>query len=120
MPQLVAPSDVLRSATDEIGDAMAVVRSQALKATGDARRELFDQYDQLLRRLQRMMFRDLKAIDEDPTISEQIEALSMLTQQIARVRREMSTAKKALDRVTQVLGFADQILRILGRVGLLA
>jgi hypothetical protein len=66
------------------------------------------------------MFRDLKVIDQDPEISEAVQDLAMLTQRIAKVRREMKTAKDAIDGATKVLGFVDQILRILGKVGLLA
>jgi hypothetical protein len=44
----------------------------------------------------------------------------MLSQQIAKVTREMNTAKQAIDGATKVLGLVDQILGILGKVGLLA
>lgn len=116
----LAPSDVIASASDELGSTLATVRGQALAASGAKREQLFDQFDQLLRRHRKLMFRDLKVIDQDPEISEAVQDLAMLTQRIAKVRREMKTAKDAIDGATKVLGFVDQILRILGKVGLLA
>lgn len=116
----LAPSDVIASASDELGSTLATVRGQALAASGAKREQLFDQYDQLLRRHRKLMFRDLKLIDQDPEIVEAIQTLATLTQRIAKVRREMTSAKDAIDGATKVLGFVDQILRILGKVGLLA
>ena len=66
------------------------------------------------------MFRDLKLIDQDPEIIGAIQTLATLTQKIAKVRREMKTAKDAIDSATKALSFVDQFLRILGKVGLLA
>lgn len=116
----LAPSDILTSASDELGSTLAAVRGQALAASGDKREQLFDLFDQLLRRHRKLMFRDLKAIDQDPEIVEAIQTLATLTQRIAKVRREMTSAKDAIDGATKVLGFVDQFLRILGKVGLLA
>jgi uncharacterized protein YrrD len=116
----LTPSDIIASASDELGSTLAAVRGQALAATGEKRNQLFDQFDQLLRRHRRLMFRDLKAIDQDPAIVEAVQTLSELTQRIAKVRREMKNAKDAIDGATKVLGFVDQFLRILGKVGLLA
>ena len=116
----LAPSDILASASDELGNTLATVRGQALAASGDKRDQLFDLFDQLLRRHRKLMFRDLKVIDQDPEIAGTVQDLAMLTQRIAKVRREMKTAKDAIDGATKVLGFVDQFLRILGKVGLLA
>ena len=116
----LAPSDILTSASDELGSTLAAVRGQALAASGDKREQLFDLFDQLLRRHRKLMFRDLKSIDQDPEIVEAIQTLATLTQRIAKVRREMTNAKDAIDGATKVLGFVDQFLRILGKVGLLA
>lgn len=116
----LAPSDVIASASDELGSTLAAVRGQALAASGAKREQLFDQFDQLLRRHRKLMFRDLKVIDQDSEIADAVQDLAMLTQRIAKVRREMKTAKDAIDGATKVLGFVDQILRILGKVGLLA
>jgi len=116
----LAPSDILTSASDELGSTLAAVRGQALAASGDKREQLFDLFDQLLRRHRKLMFRDLKLIDQDPEIVEAIQTLGTLTQQMAKVRREMTSAKDAIDGATKVLGFVDQFLRILGKVGLLA
>src|SRR4249919_4181423 len=115
----LAPSDILTSASDELGSTLAAVRGQALAASGDKREQLFDLFDQLLRRHRKLMFRDLKQIDQDPEIVEAIQTLATLTQRIAKVRREMTSAKDAIDGATKVLGFVDQFLRILGKVGLL-
>ena len=116
----LAPSDIITSASDELGSTLAAVRGQALAASGDKREQLFDLFDQLLRRHRKLMFRDLKQIDQDPEIVEAIQTLATLTQRIAKVRREMTNAKDAIDGATKVLGFVDQFLRILGKVGLLA
>ena len=67
----LAPSDILASASDELGSTLATVRGQALAASGDKRDQLFDLFDQLLRRHRKLMFRDLKVIDQDPEISRQ-------------------------------------------------
>jgi hypothetical protein len=115
----LAPSDVLTSASDELGSSLAAVRGQALGASGTKREELFSLYDKLLRRQRKIMFRDLKEIDKDPEIVEAIQTLTTLTQHIAKVRREMKTAKDAIDGATKVLGFVDDILKLLGKVGLL-
>ena len=116
----LAPSDIIASASDELGSTLAAVRGQALAASGDKREQLFDLFDQLLRRHRKLMFRDLKVIDKDPEIVETIQTLATLTQHIAKVRREMKNAMDAIDGATKVLGFVDQFLRILGKVGLLA
>ena len=60
------------------------------------------------------MMLDLKAIDKDPDIIATVDSLGTLTQQIAKARREMTTAKKAIDGATKALGFIDQILSIVG------
>jgi hypothetical protein len=114
------PSDVITTTSDELGASLAAVRAKALDASGDDRAELFDLFDQLLAQQRRLIFRDLKAIDRDPAIRDAIQTLSMLTQQIAKAKREMTTATQAIDRATTVLGFIDQVLGILGRVGVLA
>ena len=119
-PDTLAPSDILACASDELGNTLAAVRGQALAATGDKRDQLFDLFDQLLKRHRKLMFRDLQVIDQDPEIVEAVQDLAMLTQHIAKVRREMKTAKDAIDGATKVLGFVDQFLRILGKVGRLA
>ena len=116
----LAPSDIIASASDELGSTLAAVRGQALAASGDEREQLFDLFDQLLRRHRKLMFRDLKVMDKDPEIVETIQTLARLTQQIAKVRREMKSEKDAIDGATKVLGFVDQFLSILGKVGLLA
>ena len=116
----LAPSDVLTSASDELGDALASVRSKALEASGDDRDSLFAQYKKLVNRQQKLMLRDLKVIDQDPDIVDAVQKLAMLSQQIAKVTREMKTAQQAIDGATKVLGLVDQILGILGKVGLLA
>ena len=116
----LTPSDILASASDELGNALAAVRGQALAASGAKREELFDLFDQLLRRHRKLMFRDLKIIDQDPEIVGAIQTLATLTQHMAKVRREMKTAKDAIEGATKFLGFVDQFLRILGKVGVLA
>lgn len=118
MADALAPSDVVKSASDELGDAIASVRREALKASGAKRKTLFDLFGQLLERQQKLIFQDLKTIDQDPEITNAVQTLAMLTQQIAKVRREMTSAKQAIDGATKVLGFLDQFLGILAKVAL--
>lgn len=116
----LAPSDLIASASDELGGALAAIRAQALDASGPEREALFDLYDQLLRRQRKLVMRDLKAIDGDPDIQDAVGTLTTLTQQIAEAKREMTTAAQTVERATKVLGFVDQFLGILGKVGVLA
>lgn len=116
MPDTLAPSDVLRSTSDELGDAIRLVRVQALRASGEMRKNLFDAFVQLHARQESLIFENLKGIDADPEIVKAVQALATLTQQIAKVRREMTTAKKAIDGAAKVLGFVDQFLGVLAKV----
>ena len=111
----LAPSDILTSASDELGDALAAVRAQALAASGKNRDRLFDLYKDLIGRQQEIMIQDLRTIDKDPAVVAAIQQLAMLTQQISKVTREMTTAKQAIDGATKVLGFVDQILGVVAK-----
>ena len=53
------PSDILMSASDELGDTLAAVRAQALDAAGDMRDDLFDVYKKLVSRQQKIMLRGI-------------------------------------------------------------
>ncbi|UOV08545.1 hypothetical protein MUU77_17345 [Pseudoxanthomonas sp. F37] len=109
----IRPSDVVRSAADEIGNCMAVVRSKAINAEGSDREKLFGAYDDLLTRLQELVHQDLKAIDQDPQVQQVITRLLVLNQRLAVAKREMLAAKTVIDRTKKVLGWADEILRLL-------
>jgi hypothetical protein len=113
MATKVKPSDVVSSAADEIGECMAIVRAKAINATGQTRDELFAAYDELLTSLQDLVRRDLKEIDADPRVKGSVGELSMFTQGLAKVKREMRTAKTVIDRVRQVVGWADKILELI-------
>lgn len=113
--EALAPSDILTSTSDELGDALAAVRGQALSASGEQRKELFDLYKKLIRRQQRIMLLDLQAIDKDPAIDELIDQLSTFSQQLAKAKREMTKAKQTIDSATKVLGILDQVFGIVGK-----
>ena len=109
----IRPSDVVMSAADEIGNCMAVVRSKAINAEGSERAKLFGAYDDLLTRLQELVRKDLKAIDQDPQVQQVITRLLVLNQRLVVTRRQMRTAKTVIDGVKKVLGWADEILGLL-------
>ena len=86
MPQ-IKPSDYMTTATDEVGIALRTTRTEWLAASGQKRIELKQAYNDLLARLQRLMFRDLKQIDRDPQIKQAIDDLRDLTILIALLMR---------------------------------
>lgn len=117
MPPL-KPSDYLTTATDEVGNALARTRAEWLTASGQKREDLEKAYDALLKRLRKLMFRDLKQIDKDPQIKQATVDLRDQADLIAKARREMTTATKAIRRAQEIVSYADKILRIIGNVGL--
>jgi len=108
----------MTTATDEVGIALRTTRTEWLAASGQKRIELKQAYNDLLARLQRLMFRDLKQIDRDPQIKQAIDDLRDLTILIAKARREMTTATKAIKRAQNIIGYVDKILGIIGKVGI--
>ena len=106
----IRPSDVVKSAADEIGNCMAIVRSKAISADDPERSQLFTAYDDLLARLQELVRQDLKAIDRDPQVKEAVTDLLILTQRLANMRREMRTTKAVIERIGMVLGWVDEII----------
>ena len=119
MPNPLVPSDILSSASDELGDTIAAVRRQMLGASGKNRTSLEELFDQLIARQKSLVFQNLKVIDRDPEIIAAVQMLATQTQQIAKVRREMTTAKQVIDGATKVVGIIDQLLKFLGKVGAL-
>jgi len=111
-------SDYLATATDEIGNAMATTRAQWLRSSGQKREELKKTYNKLKKRLQKLMFRDIKQIDKDTGIKKAIADLQDLSELILKTRREMTTAAKTVEKAKKIIGYADKILGIIGDVGL--
>ncbi|WP_085622006.1 MULTISPECIES: hypothetical protein [unclassified Pseudomonas] len=120
MTNTLTPSDILVSATDEVGSALAVVRSQALAATGEAREQLLEEYKKLIKKLQRLMILNLKEIDNQDTIVQAVQDLTALTQQMAKARREMADATSTIEKTTQILKYVDEFIKVLVALGLLA
>lgn len=117
MPQL-KPSDYMATATDEVGIAMGRTRTEWLAASGQKRIDLKQAYSDLLARLQRMMFRDLKQIDKDPRIKQAIADLREQTDLIIKARRAMTAVTKSVKSAQKIVGYADKILGIIGNVGI--
>src|SRR5512136_1026375 len=114
-PLDVAASDLARLTEDEVGNALAKVRAAIKDANEDELTRLRDIRDRLTKRLDRFVLADLGAIDRDPRIKEVVNQLAELTLNIQTAAREMRTVKKTIDRATQILGYADEFLRILAR-----
>src|SRR4051812_41520195 len=94
---VIKPSDVIVKAADEVGDTLAAIRAQWLRAAGDDRDQLRQQYDELLAKLQLLYFREVKEIDRDPRIRGAVQQLANLTLIIAKTTQEMTTARRAID-----------------------
>ena len=114
-PLDVAVSDLARLTEDELGNALARVRAAIKDADETDRTRLQDLRDRLTKRLDRFVLADLGSIDRDPTIKEVVNHLAELTLNIQTAAREMRTVKKTIDRATEILGYADEFLRILAR-----
>jgi hypothetical protein len=114
-PLDVAVSDLARLTEDELGNALAKVRAAIKDADQADRTRLQDLRDRLTKRLDRFVLADLGAIDRDPTIKEVVNQFAELTLNIQTAAREMRTVKKTIDRATEILGYADEFLRILSR-----
>jgi DNA repair ATPase RecN len=114
-PLDVAVSDLARLTEDELGNALAKVRAAIKDADEANRTRLQDLRDRLTKRLDRFVLADLGSIDRDPTIKEVVNQLAELTLTIQTAAREMRTVKKTIDRATEILGYADEFLRILAR-----
>ena len=112
MPQL-KPSDYITTALDEVGTALARTRAEWLTASGERQIELKQAYDDLLKQLQKLMFRDLKQIDQDPRIKQAIADLQDQAELITKARREMTSAAKAVKQAQKIVGYVDKILSII-------
>jgi hypothetical protein len=117
MPQL-KPSDYLTTTTDEVGAALARIRAEWLRASGQKRIDLKQAYHDLLGRLQELMFRDLKQIDQDPQIKSALADLQRQAELITKARREMATATTAIKRAQKIVAAVDKVLSVIGSLGL--
>jgi hypothetical protein len=114
--QFFQPSDVMKSAVDEIGAVLTAIRAQAMSGTNEERDSLKELYKQIMQKYQLLIFRDLKTMDDDPEILANIAKLTAVTQSLAKVKREMVNAKEAVDRAIKVLGYADELLGFLAKL----
>jgi hypothetical protein len=114
-PLDVAVSDLARLTEDELGNALAKLRAAIKDADEADRSRLQDLRDRLTKRLDRFVLADLGSIDRDPTIKDVVNQFAELTLNIQTAAREMRTVKKTIDRATEILGYADEFLRILAR-----
>jgi hypothetical protein len=94
---------------------LAKVRAAIKDADEGDRTHLRDVREQLTLRLDRFVLADLGSIDRDPQIKAMVNQLAELTLTIQTATREMRTAKKTIARATEILGYADEFLRILAR-----
>ena len=113
MNMTIKPSDVIDSVTDEIGECLSQIRAKARVSSGKTRQDLLDSYAKLLRKLQRIMRKNLTDLDKDPRITQIVGQLAVQTQLLAKVKREMLTARKVIDKITKVAGIVDDILKII-------
>lgn len=113
MNTTVRPSDIVESVTDEIGDCLSQIRARARISSGTTRKALLDSYATLLRKLQRIMRKNLTDIDKDPLAAQIVNQLALQVQVLAKVKREMVTAQKVIGKVTKITGIVDDILKII-------
>jgi DNA repair ATPase RecN len=114
-PLDIAASDLARLTEDEVGNALAKVRAAIKDANEEDLTRLQDLRGRLTKRLDRFVLADLGSIDQDPRIKDVVNQLAELTLNVQTAAREMRTVKKTIDRATEILGYADEFLRILAR-----
>lgn len=106
------PSEIVDQALDHSGDALANLRARADRASGQDRKDLEKKYDELFAEHRRLLFRELKQLDKDPRIEEQISNLEDFTLRLGSIKKEMTTIKRAINGATKVINILGEITKI--------
>jgi hypothetical protein len=113
---ILKPSELASLTEDELGVSLGNIRRELRTAKGDDVDSLRDCRDQITERLDAFVIMNLGAIDRDPQIKALVGRLSDLTLATKKAAAEMRGAKKAIDRATKIIGFADDFIGIVGKV----
>jgi hypothetical protein len=109
------PSELLEIAAEQLTAALADIRQQTRHARGEEKEKLRRLRDAIHRRLDALAYSQLDAIDQDPETMAAAEAIAELVGRAERAAGEMQTASNAILRATKIVGYADQILRLIGK-----
>ncbi|MDF9617657.1 hypothetical protein P5705_08390 [Pseudomonas entomophila] len=112
-------NDIVTSASDELGMAMATIRSRALTAVGSEREALLNEYKRLSRKQEKLIVADIRTLIDSASVRDTLNQLSVQVQELVKVRREMAEATKITEKVTQALGIVDVILKALIAIGVI-
>lgn len=107
------PSDLSKLTEDQLGDALAKIRQAMYVAKKPDYDELSTMRDKITRLLDRFVALHLAAIDKDPKAKGIVDKLEALTLKTAAAAKEMTTAKKTIDRAGKIIGYATEFLKLL-------
>lgn len=108
-------SDLIRVAEHQLATALANTREQIRHARGEERETLRRLRDALNQRLDALIMVHLEEIDRDPETVTTVAALSELVSSVERAAGEMRTVGNAIRKAAEIAGYADQVLRLVGK-----
>lgn len=103
-------------AEDEVARALGNVRKKIRRATGEELEELKARRAELNEQLERFVSLNLQVMGDDPRVAEASEQLQEKTRQMHDAITEMRSVTATLNKVATVIGHANDVLGIVGRL----
>ena len=114
----IAPSDIAKMTEDGIGEALRLIRDQAkLVQTRKQLDELQELRAELNERLDQFLNIHMDALDRHPEVSQIIEELTGIALGVEVAVKEIRSFKSAVEKGTEILGYADRFLKLLEEIG---
>jgi hypothetical protein len=113
----VDSSDVILLSEDQIGEALAKIRTQVQQIKSeDELKSLQKLREDLNNRLNQFLSQDLIALDGHPEVGKITDSLTQLTLGLNVEVKKIRTVQSAIKSGTKILGYADRLLKIIEQI----